>query len=576
MSGQNDDDKDIQKALPLDLARSQITAGKGPLVMTGQSLRGMRVLQGALTTSTNTSVGGQTIITTNIVPQAVLKQDSGRAQLGIITSTQGSNQQGNLTIQQRPAQITLSAPLVNQTGASYHVPRGPAVVASLATNRSNVTTGHGFVRPPRTPSPAQATAWLTTSSSNGGQIKGATTVLSSPVRGATVTGKPQIVGRAQSGAVSTIRPGTILQNAIIAQPTQIHPYKPGASTIQTIGSSVTIAQVLPSRTQAVVYSANTGSQFPSTRLTVASNLPNQRQNQGVRPIGQVATARLTVPVNVATSGARLVAPQTVLTSGARISAVQSPQQQQQGARIVCTQPSAPLGRLTVATPTVVSANNVLGTRISALNLSNISSLVAVANSPQQRGLQTQGPKVITQPTQAIHLTSLQSPLKTTTQNVVSTSTRTISVPAAIVTQRQTTVVPSQAISIAKVFPSGDNQVSGTPANVFIHAPVQTTPKRMSPNPSAVHNQQHQQVSQGGGNATLAPTTTVATAYSLPTGTYFYDAAGTVARSFAQQQQPHAAPHQLQQQATPFAQLSQSGQLQQQIRPAAHAHGTTVI
>lgn len=67
---------------------------------------------------------------------------------------------------QRPTQITLSAtPIVaaqSPTGTSYHVPRGPAVVANLAAPRSNVTTvrtplvvtaqnsqTHAFVRPPR-------------------------------------------------------------------------------------------------------------------------------------------------------------------------------------------------------------------------------------------------------------------------------------------------------------------------------------------------------------------------------------------------------------------------------------------
>lgn len=69
------------------------------------------------------------------------------------------------------------------------------------------------MRPPRTPSPAQGTAWLT-STSNGSQIKGAPTVLSSPVRGATVTGKPQIISRTQPQSIPTIRSGTILQSAI--------------------------------------------------------------------------------------------------------------------------------------------------------------------------------------------------------------------------------------------------------------------------------------------------------------------------------------------------------------------------
>lgn len=87
------------------------------------------------------------------------------------------------------------------------------------------------MRPPRTPSPAQGTAWLTTNSSNGSQIKGAPTVLSSPVRGATVTGlgtaavKPQLVARTQpiTQTVSTIRPTTaILHSAItIGQGAQV-------------------------------------------------------------------------------------------------------------------------------------------------------------------------------------------------------------------------------------------------------------------------------------------------------------------------------------------------------------------
>lgn len=105
-----------------------------------------------------------------------------------------------------------------------------------------------------------------------------------------------------------------------------------------------------------------------------------------------------MPANVSTAGARLVTPQTVLTSGSRISTVQTPVLGTTSARIVTTQPGAPIGRLTVTTPTVVSTNNMIGTRISALNLT---SLVAVTNPAQQRSLQTQGAKVITQPTQGI-------------------------------------------------------------------------------------------------------------------------------------------------------------------------------
>lgn len=67
--------------------------------------------------------------------------DSSRAQIAsIISSTSQPQVSGNLS---RPAQITLStAPLLTQTtvGTTYHVPRGPAVVANLAAPRSNVTT----------------------------------------------------------------------------------------------------------------------------------------------------------------------------------------------------------------------------------------------------------------------------------------------------------------------------------------------------------------------------------------------------------------------------------------------------
>lgn len=59
----------------------------------------------------------------------------------------------------------------------------------------------------------------------------------------------------------------------------------------------------------------------------------------------------------------------------------------------------------------------------------------------------------------------------------------VSVPAAIVTQQRqaATVVPTQAISIAKVYPqsAGDNQIgttagTGASTNVYIHTPIQAT------------------------------------------------------------------------------------------------------
>lgn len=65
---------------------------------------------------------------------------------------------------------------------------------------------------------------------------------------------------------------------------QIHSFKPGATGIQALGNTVTIAQVLPPRTQAVVYSTNTSAQFtPTARITVASSVSSQRQPQA-RPM----------------------------------------------------------------------------------------------------------------------------------------------------------------------------------------------------------------------------------------------------------------------------------------------------
>lgn len=50
-----------------------------------------------------------------------------------------------------------------------------------------------------------------------------------------------------------------------------------------MGNAVTIAQVLPSRTQAVVYNANSNAQFTPTRITVANTLASQRPPQP-RPV----------------------------------------------------------------------------------------------------------------------------------------------------------------------------------------------------------------------------------------------------------------------------------------------------
>lgn len=199
----------------------------------------------------------------------------------------------------RPTHITLAAPVVAQTqssGTTSHVPRGPAVVANLATPRSAVAspirapglattpptqptsfvTAVRQVTPSRTPSPAGTaipTAWLSTSGAmqvQPGTVKtvgGNATVLSPtmqriPVSGAPVRGQ-QVVARAQISQGA--RP---VMHGLAA--TQI--FKP-ASGIQ----SVTIAQVLPSRTQTLVYSTGSTQQFTGNpRLALTGISTNQR------------------------------------------------------------------------------------------------------------------------------------------------------------------------------------------------------------------------------------------------------------------------------------------------------------
>lgn len=167
MSGSTEEEKnEAGKMVPLDLARNQISAvktvdGKTPIVIPGQHLRGMRLLTQAVSSTTPST---PTIITTNILPPAVIKQGnphhtkqqfflhhpaptdtSGtRTQIANIIGTTQAQVSGNITIQ-RPAQITLTTtmPVVAQnvpSGTTYHVPRGPAVVANLAAPRSNVAS----------------------------------------------------------------------------------------------------------------------------------------------------------------------------------------------------------------------------------------------------------------------------------------------------------------------------------------------------------------------------------------------------------------------------------------------------
>lgn len=166
---------------------------------------------------------------------------------------------------------------------------------------------------------------------------------------------------------------------------------------------MTLTQVLPTRTQALVYSTGSNAHFATApRLTVASNVQTQRQVTAPRSVSQVTTARLTMPVNVAQSGTRLVTPQgTVLASSARLSAIPASQPTVIGTtptRIVSTsQQSVSIGRLPVTVGSVSPANaqNILGqTKISLHPL-------LVTNSSQARTIQAQGAKVITQPAQGI-------------------------------------------------------------------------------------------------------------------------------------------------------------------------------
>lgn len=77
MSGITEEEKnEAGKMVPLDLARNQLSAvktveGKAPIVIPGQHLRGMRLLT---QTVSSTTASTPTIITTNILPPAVIKQ----------------------------------------------------------------------------------------------------------------------------------------------------------------------------------------------------------------------------------------------------------------------------------------------------------------------------------------------------------------------------------------------------------------------------------------------------------------------------------------------------------------------
>ncbi|XP_050309445.1 histone deacetylase complex subunit SAP130-A [Anthonomus grandis grandis] len=563
MSANSEEDKDLQKGVPLDLARTQITAvrtvesNKAPLVMTSQALRSVRVLTQNVSSSSNPAGVGQTIIT-NLVPGAVIKQDSGRTQItGIVGGSQSQNHpQSTAGISvQRPTQITLSAtPLVaaqNSTGTTYHVPRGPAVVANLAAPRSNVSTvrtplvvtaqnsqTHSFVRPPRTPSPAQGgTAWQLATSSNNPQLKVASTVLSSPVRATTITGKPQAVGRPlPNQPIQTVKP-TILSNAITIGQT-IHSFKPAPGGTMQIGNTVTLAQMLPARTQAVVYSANTANpQFtPTARITVTTTAQSQVRPSGhPRPLGPIVSgARLAVPISqvLAAQNSRLVTASSAnLGTNQRISVASISQSQPVLAsttRLVSTQATGNVvGRLAVnnsstVAGTVTNSSNILTSqaRISALSTLNLQSIMVANGNPGTRVQTTQGPKVITQPTATIHLAQIPTELKTTSSGAGAAATRTINVPASIVAQRPGTGGTPQAIPIAKVYTSNDNQNTPGTASVLIHASLAAqAPRHASPGPQ---------------QATITSVPSANTPYSLAnqeTGSYFFENASTASGAF---------------------------------------------
>ncbi|XP_017773055.1 PREDICTED: histone deacetylase complex subunit SAP130-A isoform X2 [Nicrophorus vespilloides] len=558
MSGNPEDEKhEAGKSYPLDLAPKLTTMKTvdGKAILPGQSFRSVRVLTNA---GSQSSSAASTIISTNMVPQAaVIKQGQNQSQAS-----------GNLTISRQAT----SLPVVCQSapaGTTYHVPRGAAVVANLSAPRSNVVaairaplvvtaqnSAQNFVRPPRTPSPAQGGGTWLTNSSNGSQIKG---TINSPIRAA--AGKSQLVARPQ--VVSTIRPPTAILHSTIIGQGQLHTFKTsqGTPAIQTL-NAVTLAQVLPSRTQTLVYSTGNTTHFAATpRITIATTVTTQRQ-QTTTAKPMVTATRLAVPVNVTQTTSRLVAPQAAMLSaaGTRISAVTATSQQPAtvlGAtptRILSTTPTnVSLNRLTMAVtnPPTTSNNAVLNQIRSTLAYP----IIAATNSSQNRTLPAQA-KVIT-PNQgtAIHLTQIPPTLKS---NIITTTARTISAQSAtIVAQRPGSVVTSHPIPIAKVFPQqgdGQQQQVMPPTNLYIQGPVSSVPRRSSPGPTSLNQ-----------TSSSAPATTVAT-YSLAGGTYIYDTSSgnysSVSRSFNPQQH------------TSFVISQPTNQQQQQRQNPVHAELVT--
>lgn len=78
----------------------------------------------------------------------------------------------------------------------------------------------------------------------------------------------------------------------------MHPFKSGQATtsIQALGNTVTLAQVLPARTQTLVYSTGAnGAQFATApRLSVANTIQSQRQPSITKPVVCIITICFTL------------------------------------------------------------------------------------------------------------------------------------------------------------------------------------------------------------------------------------------------------------------------------------------
>lgn len=181
---------------------------------------------------------------------------------------------------------------------------------------------------------------------------------------------------------------------------QLHQFKTAVPGIQALNTTVTLAQVVPSRT--LVYSTGTPTAFPRGPTTVTT-----------RPMGQVTAARLAVPVTVGAT--RILAPQgAVLTPAARITAIPASQATSAPTRIISTQSNISLGRITVSVTNSATSVNPILTQMRP-------NLVVPTSNVSNRGNAAQGAKVVAQPA-TIHLPPMQQAgLKTSTLSTPRTS-----------------------------------------------------------------------------------------------------------------------------------------------------------